>query len=99
MLRINSIITAHGRQRSLPLQARDLQQQGPSTPPNTLRLKLFEDSPSTALERLTTTTPTAVRYLFNQKIIQYIHMTILLPAKIMCQSIFAGFQEAYISNK
>jgi hypothetical protein len=60
VLRINSIVTAHGRQQSLPLQAQDLQQQGPSTPPNTLRLKLFEDSPSTALEKLTTTTPTAV---------------------------------------
>jgi hypothetical protein len=35
VLRINSIITAHGRQQSLPLQARNLQQQGPSTPPNT----------------------------------------------------------------
>jgi hypothetical protein len=60
VLRINSIVTAHGRQQSLPLQARDLQQQGPSTPPNTLKLKLFEDSPSTALEKLTTTTPTDV---------------------------------------
>jgi hypothetical protein len=99
VLRINSIVTAHGRQRSLPLQAQNHEQQGPSTPPVTLGLKLFEDSPSAALEKLSTMTPTAVRYVFNQKIIQYIHITLLFRTEIMCQSTFAGREEASISNK
>ncbi|NP_001142593.2 uncharacterized protein LOC100274860 [Zea mays] len=60
VLRINSIVTAHGRQQSLPMQAHNLEQQGPSTPSNTSKQKLFEDSPSTALEKLSTTTSTAV---------------------------------------
>ncbi|KAL5654880.1 hypothetical protein ACJX0J_034199, partial [Zea mays] len=54
------------RQQSLPVQAQNLEQQGPSTPPNTSKLKLFKDSPS----KLSMTTSTVVRYLFNQKIIQ-----------------------------
>jgi hypothetical protein len=90
VLRINSIVTAHGRQQSLLVQAQNLEQQGPSTPPNTSKLKLFEDSPSTALEKLSTTTSTVVRYLFNQKIIQYIHIALLLRTEIMCQLTFAG---------
>jgi hypothetical protein len=61
VLRINSIVTAHGRQQSLPMQAQNLDQQGQSTPSNTSKLKLFEDSPSIALEKLSTTTSTAVR--------------------------------------
>jgi hypothetical protein len=80
------------------VQAQNLEQQGPSTPSNTSKLKLFEDSPSTALEKLSTTS-TTVGYFFDQKIIQYIHIALLLRTEIMCQLTFAGCEEASISNK
>ncbi|PWZ14793.1 Replication protein A DNA-binding subunit B [Zea mays] len=63
VFRINSIVAAHGRQRSLPMQIGNSDQQGPSTPQNKSKPMLLEDSPSTALEKLSTTTPTVVRKL------------------------------------
>jgi hypothetical protein len=48
------------------VQAQNLEQQGPSTPSNTSKLKLFEDSPSTALEKLSTTS-TTIGYFFQSK--------------------------------
>jgi len=60
VFRINSIVAAHGRQRSLPMQIGISDQQGPSTPQNKSKPMLLEDSPSTTLEKLSTTTPTTV---------------------------------------
>ncbi|PWZ28208.1 hypothetical protein Zm00014a_038889 [Zea mays] len=60
VFRINSIVAAHGRQCSLPMQIRNSDQQGPSTPQNKSKPMLLEDSPSIALEKLSTTTPTTV---------------------------------------
>jgi hypothetical protein len=39
---INSIVAAHGRQRSLPMQIGNPDQQGPSTPQNKSKPMLFE---------------------------------------------------------
>ena len=53
VFQINSILASHGRQH-LPTNAHE---QAPSTPPKLPLLTLTEDSPTTAMQKLQTTTP------------------------------------------
>ncbi|PWZ54757.1 hypothetical protein Zm00014a_023274 [Zea mays] len=54
VLQINSIVVVHGRQHSLSSGIQNTIDQGPSTPNKEATLKLLKESPSTAMERLST---------------------------------------------
>lgn len=62
VLQINSIVVVHGRQHSLPSGIQNTIDQGPSTPNKEATLKLLEESPSTAMERLSTKVSKDVSY-------------------------------------
>ena len=53
VFQINSILASHGRQHLLT----NAQEQAPSTPPKLPLLTLMADSPTTAMQKLQTTTP------------------------------------------
>jgi hypothetical protein len=63
--RIISIVEKHGRQHSLPQPPENVEEQGSSTPLNTASITLQEESPSAAMERLTTMTSPNVSNLHS----------------------------------
>lgn len=97
VLQINSIVVVHGRQHSLPSGIQNTIDQGPSTPNKEATLKLLEESPSTAMERLSTKVSKDVSYFSIFLILVYITNSINLT-HILYLSYILGWQKTHIFN-